>query len=109
MENNDIVERLRLYANASIIDGGLASVFRAYLNIAADEIERLRRGGCARDQRTTQFCAEAVALQELIEQLRRERDELCEALREISQMKDEPYSAEFAVDTLHHVRLVRKA
>ena len=26
---------------------------------AADEIERLRAGGCARNQRTTQFCAEA--------------------------------------------------
>ena len=46
---------------------------------------------------------------EYIIRLRKERDELCEALREISQMKDEPYSAEFAVDTLHHVRLVRKA
>ena len=39
--NSDIVARLRLYANASI-DGGWASVFRADLNIAADEIERLR-------------------------------------------------------------------
>ena len=38
---DDIVARLRLYANASI-DGGWASVFRAALNIAADEIERLR-------------------------------------------------------------------
>lgn len=38
---DDIVARLRLYANASI-DGGWASVFRSDLNIAADEIERLR-------------------------------------------------------------------
>ena len=30
---------------------------------AADEIERLRNGGCARDQTTTQFCEEAVFLQ----------------------------------------------
>ena len=30
---------------------------------AADEIERLRAGGCARDQRTTQYCAEASRLQ----------------------------------------------
>jgi hypothetical protein len=29
---------------------------------AADEIARLRAGGCARDQSTTQFCAEAAAL-----------------------------------------------
>ena len=39
--SDDIVTRLRLYANASI-DGGWASVFRADLNIAADEIARLR-------------------------------------------------------------------
>ena len=36
--SDDIVARLRLYANASI-DGGWASVFRADLNIAADEID----------------------------------------------------------------------
>ena len=40
--SDDIVVRLRLYANASI-DGGWASVFRADLNIACDEIERLRK------------------------------------------------------------------
>ena len=39
--SDDIVARLRLYANASI-DGSWASVFRADLNIASDEIERLR-------------------------------------------------------------------
>ena len=39
--SDDIVARLRLYANASI-DGGWASVFRADLNIACDEIERMR-------------------------------------------------------------------
>jgi hypothetical protein len=27
------------------------------------EVERLKAGGCARDQSTTQFCAEAAALQ----------------------------------------------
>ena len=37
---------------------------------AADEIERLRAGGCARDQKTTQFCAEAVTLQREVEMLR---------------------------------------
>ena len=39
---DDIVARLRMYANASI-EGEWSSVFRADLNIAADEIERLRR------------------------------------------------------------------
>jgi hypothetical protein len=28
---------------------------------ALAEIDRLQKGGCARDQRTTQFCAEAVS------------------------------------------------
>lgn len=54
----------------------LASMTRiAWLNGAfgaADEIERLRAGGCARGQRTTQFCAEAAALQSEIERLRKE-------------------------------------
>lgn len=34
---------------------------------AAREIQRLRGGGCARDQKTTQFCAEAAALQSQME------------------------------------------
>ena len=36
---------------------------RKRLAAAEAEIERLRAGGCARDQTTTQYCAEAVALQ----------------------------------------------
>lgn len=36
---------------------------------AADEIERLRAGGCARDQTTTQFCAESVQLQRRLDEL----------------------------------------
>ena len=38
------------------------------------EISRLKAGGCARDQRTTQFCAEAVELQKEIAKLHVERD-----------------------------------
>ena len=34
------------------------------------EVTRLRGGGCARDQKTTQYCAEAVALQREVERLR---------------------------------------
>jgi hypothetical protein len=41
------------------------------IDAACDEIERLQAGGCARDQRTTQFCA---AIQER-DELRRERDQ----------------------------------
>ena len=56
---SDIVERLR----------GLADLFEAgdaprhlvlHMRAGADEIERLRAGGCARDQGTTQYCAEAA-------------------------------------------------
>lgn len=36
---------------------------RKRLAAAEAEIERLKAGGCARDQTTTQYCAEAVALQ----------------------------------------------
>lgn len=47
----------------------------AKLKEALTEIERLRAGGCARDQRTTQYCAEAVRIQAEIERIRKERDE----------------------------------
>lgn len=61
--SNDIAARLR------DIEGGYG--FRAICREAADEIERLRNeverlraGGCARGQTTTQFCAEAEQLRE---------------------------------------------
>lgn len=34
------------------------------------EVKRLQAGGCARDQKTTQFCAEAVALKDEVEALK---------------------------------------
>lgn len=49
---DDIVERLHIYANASI-DGGWASVFKADLNIAADEIKQLRK---ERDEARQMYC-----------------------------------------------------
>lgn len=49
---------------------------------ALAEIERLRAGGCARDQRTTQWCAEAVEQRSRAEQAERERDEARALLRE---------------------------
>jgi hypothetical protein len=43
------------------------------MNDAADEIQRLRRNiGCARDQRSTQYCAEALDAQREMERLRAE-------------------------------------
>lgn len=53
---------------------------------AEEEIERLRRGGCARDQRTTQFCAEAAQLQELNEGL---RWSIRNAERDLTEMREE--------------------
>lgn len=38
------------------------------------EVERLREGGCARDQHTTQFCGEAVVLQDEVRALRLKLD-----------------------------------
>jgi F0F1-type ATP synthase epsilon subunit len=57
MKNDDIAARLRMYANASI-DGGWASVFRADLNIAADEIERLRKERDEARRRTNSILTE---------------------------------------------------
>jgi hypothetical protein len=45
------------------------------LREAAKEIERLRAGGCARDQSTTQYCAEAARLVEENEQNRIDLEE----------------------------------
>ena len=56
--SDDIVTRLRLFNYPLERE-------------AADEIERLRRNtGCARNQGTTQFCAEALDAQREIERLR---------------------------------------
>jgi hypothetical protein len=40
------------------------------LREASRELDRLYAGGCARDQSTTQYCAEAAALAEENERLR---------------------------------------
>lgn len=66
--SDDIVARLR---NEAFITH-MARLPREskILHAAADEIERLRAGGCVRDQKTTQFCAEAVTLQREVEMLR---------------------------------------
>ena len=59
-EAADEIERLQVES------AKLAASNHAYLSNyqeARGELERLRAGGCARDQTTTQYCAEAVALQ----------------------------------------------
>ena len=79
---DDIVTRLRKPMN----------ILLAYdlTDEAADEIERLRRNtGCARNQGTTQFCAEALAAQRDVETLKaelvRNADECRETLTELRQ------------------------
>ena len=56
---SDIVERLRIYAS-QFEDQHAPEQIALALRAGADEIERLRAGGCARDQGTTQYCAEAA-------------------------------------------------
>jgi hypothetical protein len=53
------------------------------LHDAADEIERLRNGGCARDQTTTQFCAEAAEIQRMNAILRDRCNRLMHKLQEL--------------------------
>jgi hypothetical protein len=67
-EERELVKRLRAMAGPIVPN---------VCTEAADEIERLRVGGCVRDQRTTQYCAEAVRLQA-------ERDE---ATREVQTLE----------------------
>jgi len=69
--SDDIVTRLRHWANGAA-EQGVQDVVDG-LNYAADEIERLRRNtGCARNQRWTQFCAEALDAQRDVETLKAE-------------------------------------
>lgn len=93
--SDDIVARLRVWIDQASQQGVEEAV--KGLTMAADtierldakafaleyenellraEVERLRAGGCARDQTTTQFCAEA-------ERLRSERDEARRQTRRI--------------------------
>jgi len=78
---DDIVTRLRSFTANNADWPTIAE--------AADEIERLRRNtGCARNQRSTQFCAEALDAQREAERLRAERDE---AVREAAQARQTIY------------------
>lgn len=70
---DDIVWQLR-----SMDDRRLLPSFhhRTVVCTAAYEIQRLRRNtGCARDQRSTQYCAEALDAQREVEKLRKELSE----------------------------------
>ena len=56
----DIVERLRSEGSDALAKHYSLGMYQLCSD-AADEIERLRAGGCARDQNTTQYCAELRA------------------------------------------------
>lgn len=74
---SDILDRLR---------GNVACNFEQARLDAIAEIERLRAGGCARDQNTTQFCAEAARLAKENAELREAVGRLgreCRVFREV--------------------------
>lgn len=87
--NDDIVTRLRVLLSKCCIAPAMG-VWSRDLREAADEIERLRRNtGCARNQRSTQFCAEALDAQRDVETLKaelvRNADEFANTLTELRQ------------------------
>lgn len=54
------------------------------------QVERLQAGGCARDQKTTQWCAEAVALAQERDRLKAELDATKEAVEFFENHKKTP-------------------
>jgi hypothetical protein len=76
------------------------------LREAAKELDRLRAGGCARDQSTTQYCAEAARLVEENERLRAtlERIASWDEGSTVNGTFDEPYSAKIARAALKEPR-----
>ena len=67
---SDIMDRLRQMADLFEAQQAPHNMV-LHLRAAADEIARLRAGGCARDQGLTQYCAEAARLAEENADIRR--------------------------------------
>ena len=59
---SDILERYRDTLNTSRLAAGTAFPHWQLLDELAQEVARMRSGGCAREQGTTQFCGEAARL-----------------------------------------------
>ena len=78
---SDIVARLRVYSK-STIDGGWATVFRADMNIAGDEIERLRE---ERDAVRRKFCKMCASVGGVYRRVGRENVE-CRTAEEIAEI-----------------------
>jgi hypothetical protein len=85
--SDDIVTRLRFWSETR---NNQPTAWNIDCGQAADEIERLRRNvGCARNQGTTQFCAEALDAQREIERLTAERDEERRFICDLTAERDE--------------------
>ena len=67
-----LVYNLRSLARFEHADLSIGDEAADIIERQAAEIARLQAGGCARDQTTTQYCAEAAALAAEIERLRGE-------------------------------------
>ena len=67
-----LVYNLRSLARFEHADMSIGDEAADMIKRQAAEIARLKAGGCARDQTTTQYCAEAAALAAEIERLRGE-------------------------------------
>jgi hypothetical protein len=67
-----LVYNLRSLARFEHADLSIGDEAADMIERQAAEIARLQAGGCARDQTTTQYCAEAAALAAEIERLRGE-------------------------------------
>jgi hypothetical protein len=67
-----LVYNLRSLARFEHADLSIGDEAADIIERQAAEIARLQAGGCARDQTTTQYCAEAAALAAEIEMLRGE-------------------------------------
>ncbi len=85
----DIVERLRGTAEAFEFAGAPGHLV-LYMRAGADEIARLRAGGCARDQSTTQYCVEAAHKAAYIAKADRKIERWRTALVNIAQGKGDP-------------------
>ena len=71
-DHSTLVYNLRSLARFEHADLSIGDEAADIIDRQAAEIARLQAGGCARDQTTTQYCAEAAALAAEIEMLRGE-------------------------------------
>ena len=71
-DHSTLVYNLRSLARFEHADLSIGDEAADMIERQAAEIARLKAGGCARDQTTTQYCAEAAALAAEIRRLRGE-------------------------------------